>query len=502
MVVSFQGLTTVAICNIESGSELNLASFGPERLFFSLHTKHDDLLYVSEKIPFAHTANFGAISLPGHCGNVYTIRLKLWCLRYNAAEYILLFDMYIDAFKLVGPDKASQGITANQLKPNSIIFGFQELGCVLKEDINDPQLRSSVTYLTKHVRAIDALPRKSYTFDQIRRMGTLANGINDYFLAKLSLTSNIDKIMTQSSVTPSHEELTSLKVRIHNLYRYISKQRITNDDLLATALSKERQVNSLESCLEEEALSYLEILTERIEIVKSEVDPLYEALKFSVYPDLLETLRLIFMSVQEVFPIKLVDHSQNYLIAGIEAPKNIQEILASCYDPQSYPEIPTQGSSIDCINASLSLIIHLMLQISSILDHKLKYRIIQNKSEYYLVELTTQRSQKANSKHPSDVRLMAEKYPLFYDPTHSEKVAKTAGPVKSYELKNQKFERGLLLLKKTLLALSSDVMDDYSMYLYNKTEGFKISNHIPIDCVENFAWTLNYLMLFMTAPLS
>lgn len=495
MAISFQGLTSVAICNIHCGSDSDSEPLSFDRLFFSLHSKQDELLYVSEEVPFASNANFGAIALPAFCGNIYTVRLKLWSLRHDAKEYRLLFDMYVDSYKLVCP---GQIIDETHLKTNSVIFGFLALNCVLKEDINDSETLKSTVHLARHARASDTPSRDSYTFDQIRRIGTLANGINDYCLAKSSLSDNIDKTVPQSSGIPTHEELTALKVHLHNLHRYVAKQRIANDDLLASVLAKERQVKSLESCLEEEARSYVEILTERIEIVKSEVDPLYEALKFSVFPDLLESLRSIFMCVQEVIPITLVDSTQNYSIAGIETPKNIQEILAACYDPEAFP---ADGSSIDCINAGLSITVHLMLHISSIMEHKLKYNIIQSKSEFYLVEFTSQRSQKADSKHPSDVNLVAEKYPLFYDPAHSEKVAKTAGPVKSYELRNQRFERGLLLLKKTLLALSSDVMDDYSMYLFNKTEGLKLSNHIPIDCVENFAWTLNYLMLFMTAPL-
>lgn len=500
MVFLFRHLKTVTFCNIGTAKDTNAAVQRVQNLFFSVQKTQNEPYYVSETVPFATNVNFGAVSMPDICGLPSSMCLKLWGICQDIETVALLFDIHIDLRRLVCARKASQIIDESQLAPNSIILGFGDTFFVLKEDIRDLSLLNDCLSYAQYTKGKADVARTSYSYDVIRRFNSLANGINDFNHSKITLSTQIDRIQQEKKDQPFTERLTSLKFHLHYLHKFVAKQNVANDELLASVLTKERQVESLISTLEEEAPSHIEILKEKVDIIQSEVEPIYESLEFSVYPGLISSLRSTFTVVREVFPIELLESGNAYSIAGIEFPANIQDILDSCYDPQDRTIGNVTESSIDRVNAGLSIISHLILQISSIIDLNLKYTIVQNNSTFYLLEYCSLYL-KSLKTAPGEFDLVVAKYPLFYNPLESEKVAKLAGPVKSYELKNQKFERALLLMRKNLVAMNSDIMELYSQYLYGKMNGTKLTNNVPVDCIDNFVWTLNYMLLFLTAPL-
>ena len=498
MVLSFQNLRKVSFCNVDDSEQL--AGQELEALFFLLNSISGELLYVSEEVPFAVNVHFGAVSLPDLMGMLQTISIKLWGRRQGGDQYVLLYNMYVGLHKLVCLNTFTHIFDSNQLTLNSLVLGFHGTYFAPLDDIKDPKLTKECSPFARYARRKTNTTRDSYSFDNIRGIGRLLNGINDFKAAKLSLSDQIDSAADSMVETPLSEKLVTLKISIHMLQKVLAKQRSAYDELMSSVLAKERQVKTLESALEEQVPPYLELITERIDIVKSEVAPLYEALEFSVYPDMIETLRTVFLVVRDVFPIELRDSGKGYSIAGIEVPTSAQEILYACYNTQTDVET-IRETTIEKFNAGLSIVIQLILHISSIMDLKLKYSIVQKESSFFLVEFCSQKSQEGQANISGKYEVTVANYPLFYDPQDTEKVAKTAGPFKSYESKNHRFERALLLLKTNLIALSSDIMSLYSKYLYGKTERIKLPSHIPNDCADNFVWTLNYMLLFVTAPL-
>lgn len=498
MVLLFQDLSTVTICNIGANESSSRVFRSPETLFFSIYNAENDLLYVSESITYAACTNFGAISMPEFYGKLTTIGLKLWGLRRGSNETVLLYELYVLLNRLICQDTPTKMFEANQLARNSVAFGLRGNYFVVKEDLLDPSQGRSYAHF---LRAKSDNHLTSYTFDDIRRLNRIIGGVNDFGSAKLNLSRQIDEIQEQTTLDSSSEQIRPLKFHIHHLHKFLAKQKMANDELLSILLSKGRQEKVLVARLNEEVPSFVEILTEKLDIVKSEIPPLYEALEVSIYPDLIDFLRLNFTVIREAFPIEPINSGYSYSIAGIDFPTSILEIISWCYDPEISAGA-VSISSVDKINAGLFVIVHLMLQISSIMDIQLKYRIVQKNAMFYLTEICSlqRKSSKTDLRNSDDFELVVAKYPLYYNRADSEKVAKITSPVKSYELKNQKFERSLLLLKKNLMSLSTDVMDLYSRYLYGKMGGLKNTNRVPIDCMENFVWTLNYMLLFMTAP--
>lgn len=499
MVFLFRHISTVTLCNVSTTEETSIPPKRLRSLFFSLQSVGNEPYYVSETVPYATTVNFGAVSMPDLPVYPPTMCLKLWGLYHDVETIAFLYDIHIDLRSLVCSNTPSQVIKESQLIANSIILGFGDTFFVLREDLRDTILLKNCLTYSQYAKSKTGETRKSYSYNDIRRFNSLANGVNDFSRSKMTLSSQIDGY-EDTKVEPLSEKLTSLKFHLHNLYKFLSKQNLANDELFSLVLAKERQVESLISALREDAPSHVKILKEKVEIIQSEVDPIFEALEFSVYPNLIDCLRSIFTVVRQVFPIELLNSGNNYSIAGIEFPANIQEILDSCYDPKDRVVGSVTESSIDRVNAGLLIISHLILHISSVINVKLKYDIIQSKSVFYLVEYCSLHLKTLRTTS-GEFDLIVAKYPLFYNPLESEKVAKLAGPVKSYELKNQKFERALLLLKKNLIAMSSDIMELYSKYLYGKMNGIKLTCNVPVDCIDNFVWTLNYLLLFLTAPL-
>lgn len=501
MVISFHHLSTVTFCNLRPNKCLSVQSESL-LLFFSLHTASNELLYVSEQAEYETNASFGAICLPDYEKNLGQICVKLWGLRHNSEQYSLLYNVQVNLRDLVCMRNASQGFESSQIIDNSMIFGLQDVSFVVRSDLRVP-IPSPTMSIVEYAKSKLTVPRSSYTYDDVRRLCSLSNGINDFAASESKLCEEIDRIEEEFLNASTQEKLRSLKVHLHDLHKYVAKQHSLNDELLSSIWAKERQVKALLSCLKDEIPPKLELIADKLDIVKSEVAPIFEALQFSIYPDLVELLRTICGVIREVFPIHLDENGCNYSIAHINFPANILVILTECYEPQFVMVGSTSESSVERINAGLSVIVHLLLHLSSLLDIKLKYGIVQNKSHYFLVEMCSlfRKVSNANSSYAGEFDLVEARYPLFYDAAGSEKIAKVAGPVKSYELKNQNFERALLLLKKNVIAFSSDVMDLYSKYLYGKMEVGKLTNNIPVECIDNFVWTINYLLLFMTAPL-
>lgn len=520
MVFLFRDLTTVSFCNVGFSDPVMCLFTGPVGLLFTLHTSLEHLLYVSETVPFAANANFGTISMPTISGSIHAVCLKLWALR-QATGGTLLFDMAIDLDSLVCTTQPWKILDDDKLAANSIVLGFHRVYFYLGNDIMDPQLLGECIPYQQYANLRSGESVTSYSFDDVRCINSLVAGVNDFSLSKAKLASQVAELQqgmdnstststsTSRSTTPaststttSTTTLTSLKTHLHLLHKFVAKQKMANDELFASVLSKDRQVKALVATLEDDVPSFLNLFIEKLDIVKSEIPPLYEALDFSVYPDLITSLRTAFLVLQEVFPIELTETESAYSIAGIDFPASIQEILSCCYEPKVVTTENGIENSIHKVNAGLNIICSIILYISSIMDLNLKYPIMQEKSNFYLVEYCSllPKSLKSNSNFIGEFGVEIVKYPLFYDALDSEKVAKLAGPVKSYELRNQKFERALLLLKRNLVALNSDIMELYSKYLHQKIEGTNITGNIPVDCVDNFVWTLNYILLFVTAP--
>lgn len=462
-------------------------------VFFSLHA-NDVLLYVSEIVSASSNPHFGVVSIPHLGKRSPRVKIRVWQLK-NAAWHCHM-DLTLDIRKLVllgrtiDPNPAVFG-------PNTVVWCFDGQHYCLRSDIKNYSSRTSST--AKKLK-------KSYSVDDIRLTTSLCTGIRELEIAKQKLSRQIDAIsadLLENPVSYAPEKLRLLKFDLHSLHRYIAKQKRANDTLISQVYAKKLHMSRITLIVEDEFPNFREICAERLEIIDSQIDPVHESLNESIYPDLILMLKLVVAVVGDAFAIGTLE-TGHFTILGTQFPSSIKELLETCYYGNSALEVSDvefENDTTSKINAGLSYIVLLVMTLAEIMGVLLKYHMTYAGSQSYLVDhLAPQQLEPVDRgmKNPlhKPVRVV---YPLFFDMDHTEKAA-SYDTGRKFVLKNARFEQGLNLLNKNLVMLISGITDLYSQYYHDNLANHLLANNIPVDCLDNFLWNLQYVLLFVTAP--
>lgn len=496
----------------------SLTDDGPFNIFYTLYDSENTLLYASE-VAVAYTGvDFGAVSLPDLGCRLYKVKVCVWIKRLQHEKWILFLKVMVDVRNLIGVDKLENRDNDSLFVPNTLLWRFNDMYYCLRADLHDSSVVEKPRQLSMNRNRVT---KPSYTLDDIRQLTSLHIGIREFQEAKEKLSTQIDEILLSISNIPDHdlkEHISSLKFDLHTLHKYIARQNSTNDALLSAVYIKKLHIGKSIQIIEEDFPQFKDICSERLEIAESQIEPLNDSLNQSIYPALIATLQEIGSVLIDVYPIELKE-SGRFSICGIEFPMTIREILDFCYyghgevrsdnrgfvdngDTSLEAESEESSITVEAINAGLSYIVLMMLSLADIMNVTLKYPMKFGPLGSYLVDnISPQQLSPVDKKHAMELNgAIKVTFPLFYNGDHTQKFASYENPNRNFTLKNARFEQGLNLLNKNLVFLISLITDLYSQYYHDNVANHLILNNIPVDCLDNFLWNLQYLMLFITAP--
>lgn len=474
--------------------------------FFSLHVSYKDeelLAYVSEKILSDMNPNFREIVLPTmpDCNTLY-LTLKLWCRTVKCKKWKLFYKYRVDLKKLqcIG-DSLEQ--TENFFQNNSVIFNLNNRYYTLPDCLtthHDVGLDSSRNIDSKQI-----LP--SYSFDSIRSLTSIFKSLKELIKSKNKTSIKISESihMVNDDTNSSNLEIEQMRLSTENnrLDKYIRNQESINNTILAEIMTKKIRINELSLSISDVIPSKIEMVRNQLEITKSQLEPIHESLHGQVYPSIVRNLQEETYILKEIVCIENINNSIKFSIMGLEFPLSIKELLEICYynthDLQNFNIDEVQYANgkeahlvkTNQINAGLNYIVQLINNIAFITNINLKYKMVMFGNMCYIMDPISSKSD-----------LRALKYPLYYDQELTLKV-----PVdqehcdRKFNLQNRSFEIGLDLLNKNLISLINDVSYMYNTY-YRAITKSQVSNNIPIDCLDNFLWNLQYLVLLITVPSS
>lgn len=472
-------------------------------LFFSLHnTKTNETVYVSEIASTLDWASFGAFTIPAS-ERQHHIRLKTW-LRYKEAQekqnWHLSTDFVVDFGKLALLKLSLSEIDNDLFAKHTVIWTIDGQEYVIPDQVLDKSVAGIGERQWSVSRA--KATKESYSFDDIRHVTNLYEGISELHLAKQRLPNQIEDLFKQSTTGTGFdpESVRSVKFSLHTLHRYISKQKNKNDTILSQIYRTRIAISNIISVLEEESASQQSVLKDRLAFVSSQIDPIYESLSTNIYPLTLSSFKRLGSIIADAFYIDLSESSGLMSIVGIELPNTTKDLVKNCIKdshstknkPVSKFDLPTE---VDRINGGLAYTVQLMISLMDLLDVPEIYPM-EFRGSYSVIWDFTVESSDGKSGHSSADKIA---YPLFYHEEHTEKfiVYNTMG--KEVEFRNAKFEQGLHLLNKNLVVLLSATTDLYTQLHCNKKFDHQLSNNVPIECIDNLLWNLKYLLLFMTA---
>lgn len=500
-----QDLSLVSVRNLSfpdepEGRKMRVPEGFSVRTFFSIHDAKDALLYVSEVALAYSSAHFGTITVPFLGGKVLRVRIKLWAATHtNYTDFRLLHMALVDLPTLKRLKGVQSDLRDAQLAPNALIWAFGDDIYAIDSDLRDCSQFEAIGVFRKHAE------RKSYTFDDLRQINSLVQGVREYFDIKSSLLDEIDSVIAamengkQHSISPE-----AFPTRLKLLEKMTLQQKSAREALSHSIRKTEREIKEQQSITEEDFPKYRDLIAEQGEISTGKLPAIFEPLKASVYPNTLSSTRELVEIVMDAIPIEAVGVTGRFAILSIELPPSIKEILHLCYsqeasvgsddeflrkDPQLSPK------AVEFINAALSQIVFLGNILADIVGVRLKYSMNYAGSRSTLREdFSPQQIIFNGTEQKPDVPTSVI-YPLFFDISDTEKPS--TGGNAGYDVNHPRFERALELLKRNisdLILQASDLMTQYH------SADALLSSTIPPDCSDNFLWNLQYLMLLLTAP--
>lgn len=500
-ITEFDELTSLELLHI---NKLRLVDS-----FFTLHIPYlnDELLvYVSEDIVSNMNPNFRPISLPTlpDCNSPNVI-LNIWSKTSESIQWKLFYKYDLDLRKLcyIGETLID---TENYFHSNSVIFNLNDRyytipGSIITEQ--ERMINNTFSVDSKH-----ALP--SYSFDSIRSLNSISRSLRELMKSKNKTSKQINELISEpkallrglsnsNGINIEHEMLSTESARLD---KYIERQESINDNITSEIMAKRIHIGHLKQAINETLPAKIEMAKNHIEIAESQIAPICESLNKQVYPSIVQKLQEATHILKEILFIENFDNDIKFTIMGLEFPLSIKDLLDICYynkhDLHNFntgeikfaSELESHQMKVNQINAALNYIVQLINSIALITNIDLKYKMFTCGSLCYVLD-------PIRSNSNQDV----VKYPLYYDQLDTLKlpVDRLDRCDRRFNLQNKNFETGLDLLNKNLISLINDVVDDYYKY-YKTNKKSLISNNIPIDCLDNFLWNLQYLMLFITAP--
>lgn len=470
--------------------------------FISIHSNiHNKLLYISEIISNDMNPQF-EINLPYVPPNIHKCVIKLWCRNHGDGDWKLLCLYKLNLRKVTTVESSSlenldlYKSNTLSLQLNDGWFTFQDM---LNRIIIDDDKKLNVNSLSQ--------PIPSYTFDSIRCLNNLYNSLQELFISKHNLMQQIKlyigNLQDYKNINNINVVLNKLQFQVHKLIHDVNRLNSQNEQLNNKIYNIKQKINDLHNIIETFNINTKEIIENKLELYETEIQNIQVSQLSLQQQKLNKLLKTKMKLIEVVFPIDNID-STKFSILGFQFPQDQQEILAICYynnpsielknqyyQPEFDNETQLHNFKIQQINATLSIVVQLMILIADITNTDYKYKMVLHGSQSYIIDEIS-KNYPLLKKTPSH-NIKPFKFPLYYDSTTNEKVIVSLGNQSSLMIMNQEFEYGLKLLNKNLIIL----IDKVQNLMFGDGSG-NYDSHVPIECLDNVLWNLKYLELFMT----
>lgn len=448
--------------------------------FYSLHIKphrKDELLiYVSAVIADDNNPNFQTVSLPNLVHQDKLI-IRLWgkssvSVSASASGWSLLAQYKVHLNNdLIRIPASVVNDTEGTFHKNAFVMKLSD-----GQSYTTAKCLDTVSFTSgdKEDDVGHGL-EQSYTFDSIRAINSLYKSLVELSATKLKLSRQINELMEK-------REVNNHPIDISTLDKFVTKQKLINDTISSYIIRLKLSINEIKLFTSNHN-DYT--TTNEIEFINTQFEPILESLTTSVFPEILQQLRLSTSVIQQVFVIDNVSNSTKFQILGIEFPPTIKKLLEFCYYGAESEPYTVEG-----INSGLSYIARTIGILAKITNTSLKYKILNVEDKCFIHDI----SYDGNSPTAS----MSSSFPLYYCTEMNEKFANNDNTcLRRYSFKNPKFEFALSLLNWDLMLVIHRTNEIFKAC--TKSEGIDLQLNIPLDCLDNFLWNLQYLMLYLTA---
>lgn len=414
--------------------------------FFSLHHKSGDLIYVSEISKLNANPNFNSFVLPNNKSNKLDhLVIKVW-VKFNEWKLLIQWDCDLNGLSYI------EDIDTLECPNNTVIIRLEDRYYYKKA--GNAGIRRPKTSMSNH-----KLP--SYTFDMIRSINNLDRSIKELNHSKIQISKQIDSIDRKDDIESVYNKMFQTQITIDDIERRISKQRLINDELLSEIMKLKIFNNKIDD-IKNDNLQFVHNFKNEIELIRNQIPTIHQSIQ-ETNQIIKEHFKQFSLVLNELLPITQSD-MYSLSIENVELPSNIGKTLKILYQ--------TNDEDILRINTGINYITQMVMMFLNLTKVPVYYHVLF----------------KGNYSTIKDFR--DKEYPLFYDPSLTKKKTEFKNGVNEVVLKNELFESGVNLLNKNLLLVCKQLNE-----LYNQD----LMDNIPIDCLDNFLWILQYLILFMTA---
>ncbi|EGV65620.1 hypothetical protein CANTEDRAFT_102197 [Yamadazyma tenuis ATCC 10573] len=317
----------------------------------------------------------------------------------------------------------------------------------------------------------------SYSFDGIRSLNSLDKSIKELHHSKHTISKTIDTIIDNKNnlgeEVLSNESL-RLKVNLGRLSKDIIKQRSTNDNVMSEIMNLKIKINEISSFKDDGKREFTSNAESEIQFVQNQI-PNYQDSLDGIFSSMRTHLKRFGTIISDIIQIEKRDDMYNLYVMGLEFPANIQDLLHKLYHEDS-----RLGSEYDLEEGHSVVITQINTGIWYIIQTVEALIQITNLQVYYAIRVQGERVVIEDFK--------GKCYPLLYDPASTKK--------SNEGTKNQPFETAIMLLNKDLLLVLHNVSTLYRAF---DPAAAPLLNNIPIDCLDNFLWNLQYVLLYITA---
>lgn len=456
-----------------SGDYSEFSKLNQQRLlssFVSLHYITGELLYISEVIPDSLNPNYSSFSLANtKRNNSEAIIIKVWTIYQH--DWKLLIQWNCNLHKLTYIDTQLDALTDN-FNDNTILIRIGNRYYTDKTNMINFEFKQIETNQSQ----VD-----SYTFDTVRSINNLDKSLQELRISKIILSKQITDILN----TVDHDnhnydtilnEIHRLELNIEQLNKQINKEKSNNDKVLSEIMKLKITNNTLSQITETNQAGFEINCKNEIEYLNNQVPILRDSMS-SINNSIKSQLSQFIDILNDVIPINKQTSLYNLSILGIEFPSSIKDLLNLLYYGEAdleneYLEVMDHNTKILLVNTALNYMIQLMLVFIKLSKLPVYYPI------QFKGNLSTIKDFKENE------------FPLYYEKSHTKRGNRYVNGSNVVVLSNIEFEKGISLFNKNLLLILYHISDYYHHDLFND---------IPIYCLDNFLWILQYLILFLTA---
>ncbi|KAG7192717.1 uncharacterized protein KQ657_001500 [Scheffersomyces spartinae] len=446
--------------------------------FIAIHSYEEDgkegaLLYLSPIAYGATSPTFNNIVMPGSA--ISLVVIKLYIKEFKGWSLLMVLKLDLSKLVVVSPESSTVKNHINSFiitDSAGLTYTFQKYLKASNHHHQHHQHHDNDVNARSYSRSLH--PSKSYTFAQLRSLGHLVKSINEITATKGRLLKEIN------SFPKDHQDflLSSEQLRFEiDLLQLDSKKLKQTNEKLASQIYNLNFKLKLIRHHTDSTMNHDTLFSVENELFDSQVSSITKNLEESVFPDTMVLLIDKFTQLNKIVPIEQNDVNGNFTILQLEFPSNTTSLLDICYNSQ-------QWEKIEKVNVALTYIVRFMEQLATLICMRFKYPIKYIENQYFVSDV--------ENKH----------YPLFYDLDKRRR---------RNVVRDLPFEQAISFLTKNLIILISKYIDLWNQYqTFHQSESVghmntpppppQLLRNIPFECLDNFLWSLKYLVLLVTAP--